>query len=112
MRLTAKVIKVLPEQSGVSERGPWRKASYVIEERTGINPNTLVVDVHDGQTRRIDMLNIQEGQTYEFFLDAHVSEYNGRFYNNIKAYGANPVPDPKELNPTTSEGPIPPDGQA
>lgn len=111
MRLTAKVIKVLPEQSGVSERGPWRKASYVIEERQGINPNTLVINVHDGQTHRIDMLNIQEGQTYDFFLDAQVSEYNGRYYNNIKAYGANMVADPKEFAPP-AEGPLPPEGEA
>lgn len=112
MRLTAKVIKVLPEQSGVSERGPWRKASYVIEERLGTQLNTLVINVFDGNTHRIDILDLQEGETYEFFLDANVTEYNGRLYNNIKAYGANRVEDPKELNPTTEEGPIPPDGQA
>ena len=31
MDLTGKIISVLPEKSGTSARGPWRKQEYVVE---------------------------------------------------------------------------------
>ena len=31
MEITGKIIEILPEQSGESARGPWRKQEYVLE---------------------------------------------------------------------------------
>lgn len=31
MELTGKIIELLPEQSGESARGPWRKQQYILE---------------------------------------------------------------------------------
>lgn len=94
MKITAKIIEILPEQSGISrDSRPWRKANYIVEERQGTRANTLLIQVWDGTDHRIDRLNLTLGNTYELFLDAEVSKYNDSVYNNIKCWGANQVPD-------------------
>ena len=96
MKITAKVIEVLPEQSGVSQAGNvWRKAQYIVEERNGVRANRLLLPVWDGADRRIDRLNLTIDRTYDLFIDCEVKEYNGNRYNEFRCWGANEVADPK-----------------
>ena len=99
MKITARIIEVLPEQTGISKStgNMWRKASYVVEERQGTRANTLLIQVWDGNDRRIDRLNLTLDATYDLFLDAEVSRVDGRIYNNIKCWAATEVPDPNKL---------------
>ena len=96
MKITAKVIEVLPEQGGVSQAGNvWRKAQYIVEERNGIRANQMIIPVWDGTDHRIDRLNLTVGNTYELFIDCDIKEYNGNRRNDFRCWGANIVPDPK-----------------
>ena len=58
MELTGQIIEVLPEKSGTSARGPWRKREYVIEI-PGDYPKKVCFMVWGD---KIDQLNIKEGE--------------------------------------------------
>ena len=83
MELQGKVIAVLPERSGVSARGEWKSQSFVIETHEQY-PKKLVFDVFGAE--RLAQFNIQSGEeiSVRFDIDAH--EYNGRWFNNVRAW--------------------------
>ena len=85
MELTGKIIAVLPAAQGVSQRtgNPWMSQEYVIEV-PGQYPRKCVFRLFGED--RIKQFNIQSGEelTVSFDIDAH--EYNGRWFNEIRAY--------------------------
>ena len=94
MDLTGKIIAVLPASSGVSQRtgNSWMSQDYVIEV-PGQFPRKCVFRVFGED--RIKQFNIQMGEdlTVSFDIDAH--EFNGRWFNDVRAFnvtrGAMPV---------------------
>ena len=94
MDLSGKIIAVLPASSGVSQRtgNSWMSQDYVIEV-PGQYPKKCVFRVFGED--RIKQFNIQMGEdvTVSFDIDAH--EFNGRWFNDVRAYnvvrGAAPV---------------------
>ena len=93
MELQGKVIAVLPERSGVSARGEWKAQSYVIETHEAY-PKKLCFDVFGAD--RIAQFNIQTGEEImvSFDLDAH--EYQGRWFNSVRAWNVQRV-DPNAV---------------
>lgn len=93
MELQGKVIAVMPERSGVSQRGEWKSQDYVIETHDAY-PRKMVFGVFGAD--RISRFNIQIGQevTVSFDIDAH--EYQGRWFNNIRAFDVRQV-DPASV---------------
>ena len=118
MELSGKIIAVLPANSGVSSRtgNPWMSQEYVIEV-PGQYPRKCVFRIFGED--RIKQFNIQNGEelTVSFDIDAH--EYNGRWFNEIRAYnisrGAAPVatqaapfPPQQTAAPQAAAAPFPP----
>lgn len=100
MDLTGTIIQVMPAQSGVSQRSgnPWMSQEYVMEI-PGQWPRHIVFRIFGED--RIKQFNIQQGEqnvTIQFDIDAH--EYNGRWFNEIRAYNiirpyvGQPAPQP------------------
>lgn len=83
MELQGKVIAVLPERSGVSARGEWKAQSFVIETHEQY-PRKLCFDVFGAD--RLAQFNIQSGEELlvSFDIDAH--EYQGRWFNSVRAW--------------------------
>ena len=85
MELTGRIIAVMAAQSGVSARtgNSWMSQDYVIEV-PGQYPRRCVFRVFGED--RIKQFNIQmnEDVTIQFDIDAH--EYQGRWFNDIRAY--------------------------
>ncbi len=105
MDLTGKIIAVLPANSGVSSRtgNSWMSQDYVIEV-PGQYPRKCVFRVFGED--RIKQFNIQmdENITVSFDIDAH--EFNGRWFNDIRAYNVQ-----RGVAPTVPQGaPLPPMG--
>lgn len=109
MELQGKIIAVLPERSGVSARGEWKTQDYVVETHDAY-PKKMVFNVFGAD--RISRFNIQVGQevTVAFDIDAH--EYQGRWFNNIRAFDVRQV-DPASVGmqvgvvPGAAFGPAP-----
>ena len=86
MELTGTVIAILPAQSGVSQRtgNTWMSQEYVIEV-PGQYPRRCCFKIFGED--RIKQFAIQQGEqnvTVQFDIDAH--EWNGRWFNEIRAY--------------------------
>lgn len=83
MEIQGKIIVVLPERSGTSQRGnQWRSISYVLETQEQY-PKKLAFDVTND---KIDQLNIQFGEILTVQFDINAREYNGRWFNSVNAW--------------------------
>ena len=119
MDLSGKIIAILPAQSGVSSRtgNPWMSQEYVLEV-PGQYPRKMVFRLFGED--RIKQFNIQAGEeiTVQFDIDAH--EWNGRWFNEIRAYNiirgqaagqvpaATPFPPAQDAAPQAANAPFPP----
>ena len=107
MDLTGKIIAVLPASSGVSQRtgNSWMSQDYVIEV-PGQYPRKCVFRVFG--EGRIKQFNIQMGEdlTVSFDIDAH--EFNGRWFNDIRAYSVVRGAAPVAGAPVAGTAPFPP----
>ncbi len=90
MEITGKIIAALTPRSGTSSRtgNTWMSQEFVIETHEQY-PRKCVFTVF-GEDRLKEM-NIQVGaeMTVSFDIDAH--EYNGRWFNDIRAWRAVPA---------------------
>ena len=94
MELQGKVIAVLPARSGVSARGEWKSQSFVIETHDSF-PRKMVFDVFGEE--RLTRFNIQLGQEVNVSFDIDAHEYNGRWFNYIRAFDVRLV-DPNTVS--------------
>ncbi len=94
MELQGKVIAVLPARSGVSARGEWKSQSFVIETHDNF-PRKMAFDVLGEE--RLTRFNIQLGQEVNVSFDIDAHEYNGRWFNNIRAFDVRLV-DPNTVS--------------
>lgn len=115
MELQGKIIVALPERSGTSARGEWKSQSFVVETHDAY-PRKMVFDVFGAD--RLARFNIQVGQEVMVSFDIDAHEYNGRWFNNIRAFDVRLV-DPSTVGaqpaaqaapaaaPTASAGQVP-----
>lgn len=87
LELIGKITQVLPEKSGTSARGPWRKQEYVIEI-PGEYPKQVCFMVWGD---KIDQFGIQQGQELTVHFDLESREYQGRWYTDVKAWRVEPA---------------------
>lgn len=85
MDLTGKVIAIMEARSGVSQRtgNPWMTQEYVIEV-PGTFPRKMLFNIFGED--RIKQFNIQPGEEITVQFDIDAREYNGRWFNDIRAY--------------------------
>lgn len=83
MEITGKIIDVLPERSGTSARGEWKVQSFVVETQEQYS-RKMVFDVFGAE--RLQRFNITDGDMVKVFFDIDAHEYQGRWFNNIRAY--------------------------
>ncbi len=117
MDLTGKVIAVMPASSGVSARtgNPWMSQDFVIEV-PGQYPRKCLFRVFGED--RLKQFNIQMGEeiTVSFDIDAH--EFNGRWFNDIRAFNVTrgvqqpTAPAGAEPFPPQAAAPFPPAQEA
>ena len=112
MELRGKIIAEFNERGGISNRtgNEWKAKSYVIEV-PGEYPRKMVFDVFG--IERLQAFNIQIGETLTVHFDIDAHEYNGRWFNDIRAFRidrgeAAPAPAP-EATTTASAAPVAPE---
>ena len=112
MELTGKIIAVMEARGGVSARtgNSWKTQEYVLEV-PGQYPKRCVFNVFGED--RINQFNIQNGDELTIQFDIDAREYNGRWYNDVRAYnvirGQQPVAGaPVATAPSEATSPFPP----
>ena len=88
MEIQGKVIAVLPERSGVSARGEWESQTYVIETQEQY-PKKMAFDVFGAD--RIASFGIHSGEVINVSFDIDAHEYQGRYFNQIRAWNVTKV---------------------
>ena len=98
MEITGKIIAVLPERGGISKTGnEWKMQEYVLETHEQY-PRKVCFNVFGAD--KIAQFNIQAGEEMTVSFDINAREYQGRWYNDIRAWrvecGTAPVSAPAD----------------
>lgn len=85
MEISGKIIAALPPRGGVSQRtgNSWKTQEFVIETHEQY-PRKCVFNVFGED--RLQEMNIQVGEELTVSFDIDAREYNGRWYNDIRAW--------------------------
>ena len=119
MEISGKIIQVLPERGGVSQRSgnEWKVATYLLETMEQF-PKKCAFEVFGAD--RISQFNIQVGQQLTVSLDIDAREYNGRWYNQVRAWKVAPYDPTAAVVPAAGDAgfgaaprtvPFPPAGE-
>ena len=82
MEIKGKIIEILPEKSGQSANGEWRKQEYILETDTSYPKKICFMAWGD----KIGEFNLQQGENVEVSVDLESREYNERWYTDVKAW--------------------------
>lgn len=112
MEIEGKIYKVLEPLSGVSQRtgNTWKSQDYVLQYYwypNQQNPSFLTFRVFGAD--RIDQFNLKENDEVKVSISIEAHEYNGRWFNEIRAHavtfvGASTSKNPAPFNGAAAEG--------
>ncbi|MBO6515858.1 MAG: DUF3127 domain-containing protein [Bacteroidia bacterium] len=83
LEVSGQVIKLLPEQSGQSQRGPWKKQDMIIETNEQY-PKKIAITCWGDKVDEIQ--NLAPGTQVTVAINIESREYNERWYTDIKAW--------------------------
>ena len=85
MEIIGKAIAALPVKSGVSQRTgeQWQSREYVIETQEQY-PKKMCFEVFG--TDKLKEFNIRNNDLIKVHFDISAREYNGKWYNSIRAW--------------------------
>ena len=88
MEIVGKIIQVLEPRRGTSSRtgSEWICGQYVLETEDQY-PKKVFFEVFGDD--RIKQFNIQMGERLEVSIDIDAREYNGRWFNSVRAFRVN-----------------------
>lgn len=110
MQLTAKLIQVMPVQTGMGKNGEWRKQSIILET-DGMYPKKVCVTLWGD---KINESVLQIGNLLDVSFDIESREYNGNWYTDLRAWkvdpagAGTPVPPPAYGSSNTQAAPAAP----
>lgn len=82
MQLSAKLIQLLPLQTGTGKNGQWKKQDIIVET-DGQYPKKVCISVW-GDKVNADLLKV--GNRLKIDFDVESREFNGRWYTDVKAW--------------------------
>jgi len=83
MQFSAKLIQLLPLQSGTGKNGQWKKQDIIVETEGSSYPKKICVSIWGD---KIDAGQLQPGNQLKIDFDIESREYNGRWYTDVKAW--------------------------
>jgi hypothetical protein len=87
MQLTAKLVQLLPVQTGTGKNGQWKKQDIIVETE-GQYPKKVCVSIWGD---KINESVLQVGSQLAISFDVESREYNGRWYTDVKAWKIEPA---------------------
>ena len=87
MQLTAKLIQVLPPQTGMGKNGEWKKQNIILET-DGMYPKKVCITLWGD---KVSESVLQIGAILDVSFDAESREYNGNWYTDLRAWKVEPA---------------------
>jgi len=84
LEIVGKLIKVLPEVSGQSQKGPWMKQEFVLETLDSQYPKKVCMTAWGEKVN--DLKQFATGDTLKATFSAESREYNERWYTELRAF--------------------------
>ncbi len=97
MEINGKIVEILPEKTGQSSKGAWRKQEFILET-DGQYPKKVCFMAW---TDKIDEFSIKLGEDLVVSIDLESREYNGRWYTDVKAWKVGRSGDAVDYRPTS-----------
>jgi len=82
MQLTAKLIQLLPLQTGTGKNGEWKKQDIIVETDSQYSKKICISIWGD----KINLEQLQIGNIFNIDFDIESREYNGKWYTDVKAW--------------------------
>lgn len=86
MEFKGRINRVLPIQSGTTEKGPWQRQEFVFEyfenENDHWNNKVLLSVMND----RIKEYDLHEGDEVTIGFEHNIREWQGRIFNDVRIY--------------------------
>lgn len=82
MQLSAKLVQLLPLQTGTGKNGQWKKQDMIVET-DGQYPKKICISVWGDKA---DEAILKVGNRLKIDFDVESREYNGRWYTDVKAW--------------------------
>ena len=82
MQLTAKLIQLLPIQTGTGKNGQWKKQDIIVET-DGQYPKKVCISIWG---EKINEAQLQIDNLLKIDFDIESREYNSKWYTDIKAW--------------------------
>ena len=100
MEIIGKAIAALSVKSGVSQRSgeQWQSREYVIETQEQY-PKKICFEVFG--TDKLKEFNIRSNDLIKVYFDISAREYNGKWYNSIRAWKVEHVNPQSQTTETT-----------
>ena len=81
MQITAKLIQILPLQTGQGKNGEWKKQDFIIET-SGQYPKKVCVTAWGKTVDCVPSIGTEVNVSF----DIESREYNGKYYTEVKAF--------------------------
>ena len=106
MEIIGKAIAALPVKSGVSQRTgeQWQSREYVIETQEQY-PKKMCFEVFGAD--KLKEFNIRNNDLIKVHFDITAREYNGKWYNSIRAWKVEHANQDGSIVGSTSAAPAP-----
>jgi len=82
MQLTAKLIQLLPLQTGTGKNGVWKKQDIIVETEATY-PKKICISIWGD---KINESLLKVGNQLKIDFDVESREYNNRWYTDVKAW--------------------------
>ncbi|CAG0963602.1 MAG: DUF3127 domain-containing protein [Bacteroidetes bacterium] len=100
MEITAKLIQLLPLQTGMGKNGEWKKQEFIVETLGSQYPKKICISVWGD---KINESVLKEGNELNVSFDVESREYNGRWYTDVKAWKVELAKQTSSNEKTTSQ---------
>ncbi|MEA2043738.1 MAG: DUF3127 domain-containing protein [Bacteroidota bacterium] len=110
IKLSGKIVKILPEQSGQGKFGKWIKQEFIVET-TDKFPKKVCFTAWGDKTDHVK--NLFDGDEVTVSFNPESREYNERWYTDLKAWriekGSSNSSPSNEAPPEFTTNDIPPE---
>lgn len=90
LELEGRIARKLNVQTGTSARGAWSKQEFIFEYQEGNFPAQVCMNVW-GEDKVRELEKYQVGDKVKVSFNLSAREYNGRWYNDVRAWRIEPV---------------------
>ena len=100
--IQGKIIQAFEPRTGQNDRGQWMAQDFLLESYDQPYPRKCVFSVWGAE--RLQQFNIKEGDDVAVDFDIDAREYQGRYYNSVRAWRVSHIQAPVAQAPEMGVG--------